>query len=104
MGAAESAYTFDAENEGDAREKVEQAMAELRAENGSDSYAGHLGICNGIRTVTHTVPDRAAADRLVFGHETEDGGWREGLAEKWGPAILVPMEGGKWYVGGLCPE
>ena len=84
MGAHGDWRVFDAPNAAAAVVAAKLLMQDARYEEGSDSYAGHIGIADGIRV--HRTPKPVTEKRahaLLF-----DGLDGERLAEKWGPAVL----------------
>jgi hypothetical protein len=60
-------------------------------EHGHGGYTGTIAEANGFQEVLHPEFDtyEAAAD------------WADARAEKWGPAIVVSVKGGKKYFAGV---
>ncbi len=111
MGACTDARSFEAPNEKAALAKARAIMAEAREAQGNDTYAGHIGICEGVKLHRAAKPiTREQAGELLFGKFSKDGLQliSAGLTEKWGPAILVRIknvEGSRkrrWFLGGMC--
>ena len=103
MGANDCCGTFEAKNEIEALKRAEELMAEMRHDEGSGAYAGHLGICDGVKV--HRA-GRLLTENQAYNLAFEDR--PKALAEKWGPAILFQVKnvGGsrkrKWFLAGLC--
>lgn len=80
MGACFDSVTFKACDVETLHQKFEDYQDSMRCENGSDSYAGHIGIANGLNVSTMVFKDTKAANEYVSNR-----------AEKWGAAIAVKV-------------
>lgn len=80
MGACFDSVTFKACDEKTMHQKFEDYQDDMRAENGSDTYAGHIGIVNGLTVSTRSFKDMKAAHDYVSNN-----------TDKYSPAIAVKV-------------
>lgn len=80
MGACFDSTTFKASDEKTLKESFSHHQECLRYDNGSDTYAGHMGIAQGISITSKSFKTVSEAEDYV-----------EQNAQKWGPAIAVKV-------------
>lgn len=109
MGAHDGWTTFEAPNHMAALKAAVRIMRDLCHEHGHAPYSGHIGTAHGVdRRMCGGPPmSEAQARAFIFGHEDAEGEWVDGVAEKWGPAVLVPIKNKgsrkrKWLLGAVC--
>lgn len=80
MGSCFDSRTLKASDEKTMREKFSHIKADACSEYGNDSYAGHIGMTNGLEVSSK-----------VFKNANEAHNYVESNAQKWGPAIAVKV-------------
>lgn len=80
MGACFDSRTFKASDEKTLKESFEKVQENACNENGSDSYAGHIGIVRGLEVTTKVFKDENSAYDYIHNN-----------AQKWGCAIAVKV-------------
>ena len=109
MGASEDLREIIAPNREKALELAENLIDDDRFENGHE-YSGTIGMANGIQVFVHPKPLTEEQARVwIFGEwDDASGQYKEGKAEKWGPAILVNVVAKnrkrRWFLGAVCSE
>lgn len=93
MGACFETVTIKAKNEIELRDKFAQMQRDLCYQYGHDTYAGHMGIVEGLEVRHKTFTTRREAVE-----------WLDNNCEKWREAIAVKVGPGEWLVGAVCPE
>lgn len=115
MGCNEDWKIFEAPNEEAARKLAGQIMESDRHENGN-SYSGTIGSATGVvvrrerRGKRGILLTRDQAHDLLFGEWNKKTGLEisNGIAEKWGPAVLIQIRCAKgsrkarWLLGAKC--
>jgi len=106
MGACEAVHTFEAPNLKAAIKVASEIINESRYTDGHE-YSGCIGMASGVVPAVQKSPvTENKAYELVFGNDANE--WR-GLAEKWGPAILVRIRNkgsrkAKWMLAAIVAE
>jgi len=109
MGASEDLREIIAPNRAAAEKLAAEIMEQDRFENGHE-YSGTIGMASGVRTFVHPKPLTEDQARVwIFGEwDDASGQYKEGKAEKWGPAILVNVKAKnrkrRWFLGAVCSE
>lgn len=80
MGASFDSVTFKACDEKTMRKKFQEFQDNMCSENGSDGYAGHIGIAQGVEVKNKVCKTKDEAYEYV-----------ERTAQKWGAAIAVKV-------------
>lgn len=97
MGASTDYRVFEAADWAAAEEKALQAIAAARYEYGHGGYSGTIAEAQGVKALRRPPMTEREAEALAFGGEAD-----EGVAQKWGPGILLQLTEGRWFFGAVC--
>lgn len=98
MGASSYARIIAAPNEAEALATAREIIADDRVENGC-SYSGSIGMAEGVKVARVAPMTQEQANDYAF----ETGGPAgDGACRKWGPALLIKLDSGHWYLAAVC--